>query len=157
MEPDRALLHATAIAVRGCAVLIRGPSGAGKSDLALRCLASSIHHGGTDIAADLVADDQVIAERRGAVVLLSAPATIRDRIEIRGLGIWSWPALVSARLVAAVDLVTPSDVERLPTLDAAEILGVSVPRLKLAPFELSAPAKLLLWLAALASNQTDEG
>lgn len=155
MAPDRALLHATAVAVRGCAVLIRGPSGAGKSDLALRCLASPIRYGGTNISADLVADDQVIAEQLGDAVLLSAPATIRGRIEIRGLGLWPWPAVARARLVGAVDLVGPAEVERMPAPDAVEILGVSVPRLKLAPFELSAPARLLLWLAELAADQPD--
>jgi len=44
------LVHATAIAIDGRAVLLRGPSGAGKSDLALRLI---------DAGARLVADDQV--------------------------------------------------------------------------------------------------
>ncbi len=33
---DTMLIHATAVAIDGEALLLRGPSGAGKSDLALR-------------------------------------------------------------------------------------------------------------------------
>src|SRR6202035_866821 len=46
---DPILVHATAIAIDGRAVLLRGPSGAGKSDLALRLI---------DCGARLVGDDQ---------------------------------------------------------------------------------------------------
>ena len=45
---DPILVHATAVAIEGEAVLLRGASGAGKSDLALRLI---------DGGARLVADD----------------------------------------------------------------------------------------------------
>ncbi len=50
------LVHATAIAIEGEAVLLRGPSGAGKSDLGLRLI---------DDGARLVADDQTLLRRSG--------------------------------------------------------------------------------------------
>ena len=55
----RLLLHATAVAIDGRAVLLRGASGSGKSDLALRLI---------DAGARLVADDQSELYRRGDVL-----------------------------------------------------------------------------------------
>jgi serine kinase of HPr protein (carbohydrate metabolism regulator) len=149
--PARTLLHGTAIALDGHAALIRGPSGAGKSDLALRCLTATIRQSdGRVLAADLVADDQVVAEQHDDGVWLSAPSTIRDRIEIRGVGIRPWRAIDAARLVVVVDLVAPDDVERVPDARTVTVLASDVPLLQLAPFEASAPTKLLLELARLA-------
>ena len=51
----RLLLHATAVAIDGHAVLLRGAFGSGKSDLALRLI---------DAGARLVADDQCELCRR---------------------------------------------------------------------------------------------
>ena len=127
------LVHGTAVAIEGGAVLIRGPSGAGKSDLALRLI---------DAGAQLVADDQALLRRRGAGVAVSAPAAIRGLIEIRGLGVLRLPALDEAPLALLVDLVAAAAVERMPESEAEEVLGCAVPRLALAPFEASAVAKL---------------
>ena len=60
------LVHATAVAIGGRAVLLRGPSGSGKSDLALRLI---------DAGAELVSDDQSLLERRGDTVVVRAPPT----------------------------------------------------------------------------------
>jgi len=144
------LLHGTAIALKGRAALIRGESGSGKSDLALRCLAqppSDLISG----QALLVADDQVRAEVRGGKVHLTCPETIKGLIEVRGLGIVAVPAQDEAELELLVDLVRPEEIERLPDPAAtAEIMGVQVRHLALAPFEASAPLKLLLALQGAA-------
>lgn len=141
-------MHGTCIAMDGpegaTGVLIRGPSGAGKSDLALRLI---------DQGARLVADDQCVIERRapagghgpganrGAIVV-RPPSAIAGRIEVRGVGIVSLPAAAEAPLGLVVDLVGPEAVERLPANGTTQIMGESVPRLALYPFEASAPAKV---------------
>lgn len=140
-------LHGTAIALDANAVLIRGAAGAGKSDLALRCLAMAP----TALIPGpvlLVADDRVDVSRTSSGLKAAAPATIRGMLEVRGQGIVTVPYVDSAALVMVADLVAPEHVERLPDpVPQAEILGFSLPLLRLAPFEASAPAKLLLALA----------
>jgi len=140
------LVHGTAIALGEKAVLIRGPSGSGKSDLALRCIAAPPFGEGA-LRAALVADDQVRLTREGEAVEAEPPPAIAGKIEVRGLGILSLPFRRGARLALVVDLVPAADVPRFP-LDpmSARYLGVAFPLLRLAPFEASAPLKLLLAL-----------
>ena len=144
------LIHGTAIALAGCAALIRGAPGSGKSDLALRCLAQPA----SDLISGqalLVADDQVLAEARDGSLHVQCPETIRGLIEVRGLGIVAVPVQEAAKLELLVDLVAPDQVERLPDPEAAaELLGIRVRRLALSPFEASAPLKLLLALQGTA-------
>lgn len=140
------LVHATAVAVGGQAVLIRGPSGSGKSDLALRCLAAA-PSALIPAPAGLVADDQVRIERIGQRLRASAPPAIRDKLEVRGIGIVTVPAVPAADIILVADLVSPAEIERMPeAMPAASLLGIEVPVLRLAPFEQSAPIKLLVAL-----------
>ena len=138
--------HATAIAVGTAAALILGPSGSGKSDLALRCLALAP----TPLlpqAPVLIADDRVFIERVGPRLRVKAPASIIGQIEVRGLGIVPVPHRAAADLVIAVELAAPQAVERLPDpIPTWEWEGVAIPLLRLAPFEASAPVKLMLAL-----------
>lgn len=143
------LVHGTAIALAGRAALIRGDSGAGKSDLVLRCLAtpvsSLIPH-----PAELVADDRVQIEAVGDTLIARAPPQLRGLLEVRGLGIIPMPFAESAELVLVVDLVAPEEVERLPDpWPRTDLLGRSLPRLALWPFETSAALKVLLALHRL--------
>ena len=71
-------LHASCVAKDGRAILISGRSGSGKSDLALRLI---------DRGADLVSDDYTIVRRVGGKLVATAPENIRNKLEIRGLGI----------------------------------------------------------------------
>lgn len=139
-------LHGTAIALGAKAVLIRGAPGSGKSDLALRCLAVAP----TALIASpamLLADDRVEVARAAGRLRATAPATIRGKLEVRGLGIVTVPFVESADLVLIAELAAPGHIERLPDPPrSTEILGVSLPLLQLAPFEASAPVKLLLAL-----------
>ena len=146
--PDR--IHATAVALGNAAVLIRGPSGSGKSDLALRCLAvPAIPLLGA--LPQLIADDQVLLTRSGSQLLASAPTSIRGKLEVRGLGIVDVEPADDVAVCLIADLVT-DPVERLPEPRSLTLFGVDVPHLQIAPFEQSAPLKLLLALARSARD-----
>lgn len=137
------LLHATSVAIDGCAVLLRGPSGAGKSDLALRLI---------DAGARLVADDQSALSRRGDRLVVRAPAAIAGLFEVRGLGIVRLDVTAEAPVGLIADLVAADAVERLPSRQVETILGIAVPLIAIVPFEVSAAAKLRLALRALAGG-----
>ncbi|MEO8558366.1 MAG: HPr kinase/phosphatase C-terminal domain-containing protein [Rhodospirillales bacterium] len=139
-------IHATAIAIGRSGVLLTGPSGSGKSDLALRLI---------DGEARLIADDQTVLSVKAGRLMASAPATLLGKIEMRGMGIVKLSGLQmtqQAPIVLLVELVAPDQIERMPEPERRELLGISLPVLRLAPFEASAPAKLRLALASLAAG-----
>ncbi|MBU2583387.1 MAG: HPr kinase/phosphatase C-terminal domain-containing protein [Alphaproteobacteria bacterium] len=139
-------IHATSIAVEGSAAIIRGASGTGKSDLALRCL--TMAPGAlTAGPAVLVADDYTELYLEDGELRARAPAEIANLMEVRGLGVMEVPALESARAALVVDLAEPSTIERLPLgANEIDVVGYTLPMLRLAAFEASSPAKLLLAL-----------
>ena len=132
-------MHGTAVAIDGTGILLRGPSGCGKSDLALRLI---------DGGGILVADDRCALFVEDGRVVARAPAVLRGRIEVRGLGIVTLQTLDHAALALVVDLAN-SPIERLPETEFADLLGVAVRRLRLAAFEASTPAKIRMALRAL--------
>jgi serine kinase of HPr protein (carbohydrate metabolism regulator) len=138
---ERCLVHGTAVAIEGRAVLLRGASGSGKSDLALRLI---------DAGARLVADDQTELARVGERILVRPPASIVGLIEVRGIGILRLDPLMEAPLALLADLVQPETVERLPMPRLEPVLGLDLPLIALAPFEASAQAKLRLALRVYA-------
>jgi HPr kinase/phosphorylase len=142
------LVHGTAVAVDGGAILLRGPSGAGKSDLALRLI---------DAGARLVADDQVELRRAGEQVLARAPAALMGLVEIRGVGIVRIDALYEAPLVLIVDLILSREAERLPEPRVEIVLGLGVPLIEQAPFQASATAKLRFARRALGAASAPVG
>lgn len=149
-------IHATCVAFGARAALLLGPSGSGKSDLALRAIFEQ--------GAKLVADDRVLLTRQGFRLVAAAPpeaakAGLTGALEARGLGILGLPPAqrrVRASVALAVALVPPDEVERLPgdwqgaanieKTEGFEWLGVTLPLLRLAPFEVSAALKLRLAL-----------
>ena len=137
---DSSLIHATAIAMEGDAILLRGPPGAGKSDLALRLI---------EDGARLIADDQALLRRADNHVLVRAPAAVAGLIEVRGIGILRIDFLDEAPLGLVVDLVAPTEVERIPDDRFEVVLGLPIRVIALAPFEASAVAKLRLARRAL--------
>jgi serine kinase of HPr protein (carbohydrate metabolism regulator) len=127
------LIHATCVAIDGSGVLLRGPPGSGKSDLALRLI---------DGGAALVADDQVVLTTEDGGLIARPPDSIAGRLEVRGVGIETVAAVERAIVALVIDLVPPGQVDRLPAPACCRLLGVSMPRFDLAPFEASAPAKV---------------
>jgi HPr kinase/phosphorylase len=140
---DTVLVHATAIAIDGEAILLRGPPGVGKSDLALRLI---------DGGARLVADDQAELRRLGDRVLVRAPAVIAGLIEIRGLGILRVETIEEAPLALIVDLLPSGQIERMPENRIESVLGLDIRLIALAPLEASAAAKLRLVRRELAAG-----
>lgn len=110
------VVHASAVAFAGRAVLILGGSGSGKSALAL----ALIGRGGA-----LVADDRVMLERRGRAVVARAPATIAGLIEARGVGLLRVPSVSEAVVTLAVDLERRPEA-RMPQREAITYLGMSI-------------------------------
>ena len=122
-------------------VLIEGESGSGKSDLALRCLARGFR---------LVADDRTRLWMSEGRLFGAAPEPIRGLIEARGLGVLPEPArrLAEVRLVARC--LAPGDsLERLPDRDTRVLMGITLPRVAVRPFEASAPEKIVRALSLL--------
>lgn len=144
-------IHATSLAIGGHGVLIMGPSGAGKSDLALRLI---------DRGARLISDDYTIVSPGDDSLMLSAPANIAERMEIRHLGI------IDMRVIG-LDLMAPAGVvlarlavqledrpERMPQPDAMMTLaGRRIPLVILAGLEASAPIKVEWALRLLLGNE----
>ena len=140
-------IHATGVLIAGAGVLLCGKSGAGKSDLALRLI---------DGGAVLIADDRVEVRVDQGKVMANAPASLAGLLEVRGVGLMNVPFAPESELHLVVDLVKPEKVERLPEPEWTEIVGHRLPRLALAPFEASAPAKLRLAAAAARCGRLGE-
>lgn len=130
-------LRGTCIALEGHGILLRGDSEAGKSDLALRLI---------DAGGELVSDDYTDVLAEDGRLLASAPPPLHGLLEVRGLGIVRLPAIATASLVAAVDLVGISEIERLPLPCSETILGVALPVFRLMPREASAVARIRLMI-----------
>lgn len=150
MTGSSTLTHGTCVALGQNAALLLGPPGSGKSDLALRFIMMAPDRAGRSCA--LIADDQVLLEATGGRLIARPPSTIAGLMEVRGVGVVDVPFRAEAELRLAVRLCEPDDVPRLPDepLPTEEFAGVPLPVLELAPFESSAPWKLLLALQRIA-------
>jgi HPr kinase/phosphorylase len=142
---EEALIHGTCLAIGGEGVLLVGKPGSGKSDLALRLIDQGGHGlSGTLRVAQLVADDQVVIRKVEGALIASAPASLKGKLEIRGLGIAELSVAAETRLRLAVRLTPAAEIERMPELSTSrmEVLGIGLPLVLLDPFNASAPARL---------------
>jgi serine kinase of HPr protein (carbohydrate metabolism regulator) len=132
-------IHASTVAIDGRAVLITGASGSGKSDLTLRLL---------DRGFTLVSDDQTIVKKTGTKLCASAPATIRGKLEVRGVGIVEMDSIDEVPVALVVELA--SEIQRLPD-DSRErpLLGVPLPLVSIDARTASAASKVALALDRL--------
>jgi len=130
--------HAGLVALRlggsWCGALVEGPSGIGKSDLALRAIAAGFR---------LVADDRTVVFASGGRPYGKAPESLRDKLEVRGLGIVTVPAVAQCRIGVVVRCVDAAQaVERMPQTRLERLAGLDVPVFDLWPLEPAAPAKI---------------
>jgi serine kinase of HPr protein (carbohydrate metabolism regulator) len=134
-------VHATAVArwtrAGWRAVLLLGQSGAGKSDLALRLLERGWR---------LVTDDRALVWSSGRRLYVRAPETITGLMEARGVGILTVDTIRMAEVALAVQCQTPP--ERMPEEETIALAGLSLPLIRLSPFEASTAAKLERLLGA---------
>ncbi len=135
-------IHGTCVALGRSGVVLRGPPGSGKSDLALRLI---------DGGARLVADDRIELDVAAGELFASTPAAIAGLLEVRGLGVARMPSVERVRVAVVVDLVAADAIERLPAQATCELLGVSVPRVRVEPF--AATASPTVRLAAAAARR----
>jgi len=154
----RVLVHATAVALADAtmafggysegSVLLLGESGAGKSDVALRLIAAG---------AKLVSDDQTALFVEEGRLFAEAPANLRGKIEVRGLGILRLDGIARSPVILAVKLENAARIARLP--DAAFYalpagLGgcANPPLLTFNAFEASTTAKIAAAAAGFAQG-----
>lgn len=131
-------VHCSTVAIGGRAVMIEGRSGSGKSDLALRLI---------DRGATLVADDYTLAQRRGKRLYASPPPNIAGKMEVRGIGLVDVDHMGDVPVALIVQLF--DTVDRMPlTPETRVVAGVSIPVMKVAPWENSAPIKVELAMKA---------
>ncbi len=86
----------------------------------------------------------MVIQRDGEMLVASAPSSLAGKLEVRGLGIVSAPAVSHAPLVLAVRLTFAAEIERLPDLTQSrfDILGLTVPLILIDPEKASAPARI---------------
>lgn len=143
-------IHASCVSIDHAGVLLLGDSGAGKSDLALRLI---------DRGAQLVADDRVDLAIETYGVWASSPPKLHGLLEVRGVGILSFPAANQVPLKLVVQLVrSAEDSDRLPPEDQHWLCdGVKIPLLYLAPTHPATVAKIWHGLHAMKHQRMVEG
>ena len=146
MPAPQANIHASCVAIGAQGVLLLGKSGSGKSDLALRLI---------EEGARLVADDRTILFLSGGVLHARAPDSIKGLLEIRGLGIVTFPTRPKVKIALAVRLGREG--KRLPRPAIyhipAPLKGARpVPQIALDARFASTPAKIRAALAAFSQG-----
>jgi len=135
MTEQTTQIHGSAVVVDGRGCLIIGASGSGKSALALGLMS----HG-----AELVADDGILAVRRGDEIWIAAQPTLAAAIEVRYVGLLVTSLSEPVRLELVIDLDS-EETERLPQQHVHEVLGVELRCLhKASNFPLPSPKTIRL-------------
>lgn len=131
------LIHGTCVDIKGNGVLISGKSGIGKSSLALQLI---------DRGAILITDDQVLLSLEKEGLLVKAPGTLKGLMEVRGIGICTFPFQETSFLKLCVKICEDEELERLPDPLFIEYYKIKVPCLKIKKNDLLGAIKVELKL-----------
>ncbi|MBS8226263.1 serine kinase [Vannielia litorea] len=137
--------HATAIAFGARGVLILGPSGAGKSSLAVELISRG---------ARLVGDDRLMLSGEGGRLLARPRPGFEGRIECRGVGLLTVPAVAEAEIALVID-AGREERDRLPPPREILLFGCSLPLLHRSP-EAQFPAAVLLMMTGGAHDAAND-
>ncbi len=138
-------VHATAVNIGHCGILIRGAPGSGKSSLALQLIDAPGFGLARDLKrAGLVADDQVVLSLQDRKVYMAPPVALAGLLEVRGLGIVKTTHVKRQPLALVLDLVTADNFQRMPEdIDLyTEILGIQIRKMAVLVGDPSGPAKV---------------
>jgi hypothetical protein len=135
--------QASCVAIGRRALLIEGAPGSGKSSLALALI---------DRGAVLIGDDGVLLEAQAGGLLAHPHPATRGLVEVRNLGLMTFPVCDSApvALVVVLDPAAPRFVE---AAEESERAGVMLPLLRLSPEGLVLHLKAELALARYGLSQ----
>ena len=112
-------IHASCVDILGQGLLITGMSGSGKSDLCLRLIMEQ--------GAKLVADDRVNLRLYQEGLSATAPTILQGLIEVRGVGIISFPFCKQTSIKLVINLVKDFEqVERMPEQKFFEFRGKQI-------------------------------
>ena len=142
------LVHASCVAFENRAVLLWGPSGCGKSDLALRLI---------ERGAVLIADDYTeLIEKKGKVYAF-CPPSIQGKIEVRGIGILSFPFIQNIPVHLVIDLSPEKKIQRFPLekIPLPSEIIYPLPCFRLRAFEASSPFKIKSLLTFLLEKKEE--
>lgn len=117
---DPAVLHASSVRIADHAVLVTGPSGSGKSSLCLELMA---------FGASLIADDRTCLHEKDGKLWATAPKSLPNAIEARGVGILPVALAPGAPIGLVVDM-GQEEAERLPPERNILLQGHNVPLLQ---------------------------
>ena len=115
--------QASCVAIGGRALLIEGPPGSGKSSLALALI---------DRGAVLIGDDSLLLEARKSRLLAHPHPNTRGLLELRNLGLATFPVCSEAPVALAIrlDESAPRFIEAAGQITIA---GITVPMVRLWP------------------------
>jgi hypothetical protein len=117
------LLQASCVAIAGRAVLILGAPGAGKSSLALALI---------DRGAVLVGDDGVSLVARDGRLFASPPPNTAGLLEVRNVGLLTFPAVADVQLALALQL-DPAAARFIAAPEQMPLLCLTLPLVRLWP------------------------
>ncbi len=128
-------IYASCVSWQNKGILFLGKSQMGKSDLCLRLI--------QDFDSVLVADDRVDLNVSHETIFASSPRNLRGLLEVRGVGILKLPYNNKCKIDLVVELVSQSDVERMPNDCFWSYEDIKIPLLRLYAFEASTPNKII--------------